>query len=127
LSAKSYFAPKHPTVEQYYVVGASIGSTAAVMAGAQDNDIVKIAMISPGMEYKDVNIERSVDDYKKRLLIVAASGDSYSSSSATEINSISSSQKILKIYGGSAHGTDLFDATKDESEPLSDVLVNFLK
>jgi pimeloyl-ACP methyl ester carboxylesterase len=127
LSAKSYFASKHPTVKEYYVVGASIGSTAAILAGAQDSDIVKIAMLSPGMEYKGVNIERAADDYQKRLLIVAASGDSYSANSAMEINDLSPSQKVLKIYGGSAHGTGLFDATEDDLEPLSDVLIDFLK
>ena len=127
LSAKSYFASNHPTVKQYYVVGASIGSTAAILAGAQDSNVVKIAMLSPGMEYKGVNIERAVDDYQKKLLIVAASGDAYSANSAMEINDISPSQKVLKIYGGSAHGTDLFAATEDDFEPLSDVLIDFLK
>lgn len=127
LSVKPYFDSNHPTVENYYVVGASIGSTAAVLAGAQERHIIKIAMISPGMEYKDVNIESAVDDYRRSLLLVAASGDSYAVSSASQIYELSRSQKILKTYGGSAHGTDLFDATEDESEPLSDVLVDFLK
>lgn len=127
LSAKPYFASNHPTVKEYYVVGASISSTAAILAGAQDSDVVKIAMLSPGMEYKGVNIERAADDYQKKLLIVAASGDAYSANSAMQINDISPSQKVLKIYGGSAHGTDLFDATEDDMEPLSDVLIDFLK
>jgi pimeloyl-ACP methyl ester carboxylesterase len=127
INARKYFDANHPSVEKYYVIGASIGSTAAISAGAMDKYISKVAMLSPGMEYKGVDIESDVDDYEKDLLIVAASGDTYSYSSATEIDELSSARKTLKIYSGSSHGTDLFDATKDDSEPLSDVLMKFLK
>jgi len=120
--AKSYFDDNYPTVKEYYVVGASIGSTAAIYAGRQDNDITKIAMISPGMEYRDVNIESAAEDYVHKLFLAASSGDSYSTSAISEIKSISSSQVTSKIYSGSAHGTDMFDETSLETD-----LVEFLK
>lgn len=127
LNTMDYIDENYPSVDNYYVVGASMGSTAAILAGAMDNDIEKIAMISPGMEYMDVSIETAADDYVHRLLLAAASGDTYSADSVYEIESISSSQITKKIYGGSGHGTDLFEATEDESEPLADVITDFLK
>lgn len=127
LSAMDYIDENYPSVDKYHLVGASIGSTAAILAGAMDNDIEKIAMISPGMEYRDVSIERAADDYIHFLLLVAASEDKYSADSVYEIESISSSQITTKIYSGSEHGTDLFKATEDESTPLADLIVDFLK
>ena len=127
LDAMPHLVSKYPSIKQYYVVGASIGSTAAIMAGARDSNIAKIVMLSPGIEYQGVNIERAVDDYRFELLLVASSGDSYSVSSINEIESASSSQITKKIYSGSAHGTDMFGATENDAEPLTGVIMQFLK
>jgi alpha/beta superfamily hydrolase len=120
--AKKYFKDNYPTADEYYVVGASIGSTAAILAAEQENDITKVAMLSPGIEYKGVNIEDEVDDYVHPLLVVYTNGDAYSASSAVQINSITSSKTTLKSYSGSSHGTDMFDDTEVSSD-----LVDFLK
>jgi hypothetical protein len=120
--AKKYFKENHPTADEYYVVGASIGSTAALVAGKQENDITKVAMLSPGIEYKGVNIEDEAEDYIHYLLLAYTSGDSYSSSSGSQIQSVSSSRTTVKEYSGSSHGTDMFDDTQ-----LSSDLVTFLK
>lgn len=128
LGAKPMIEDDYPTVKEYYVVGASIGSTAAIMASRMESDINKLALISPGMEYKGVDITRAADDYSRDLLLVASSGDSYSVSAASQIEGLSPSTHITKkIYGGSAHGTDLFDATKSDAEPLDRLLIDFLK
>lgn len=125
--AAIYVNDRYPTVDEHYVVGASIGSTAAILAGARETDIVKVAMISPGMEYRGISIESAADDYLRPLLLVASSGDTYSEESIGEIESLSSSLITKKIYSGSAHGTDLFAATANDAEPLDDVIIKFLK
>jgi len=128
LGAKNYFKANHPTVNEYYVVGASIGSTAGILAAAQDMEINKLVMISPGMEYKNVSIDRAAEDYLKRLMLVASSGDSYSVDGVEGIDELShTTHKTIKIYPGSAHGTDLFAATEGDSEPLDTAIINFLK
>jgi pimeloyl-ACP methyl ester carboxylesterase len=128
LSARKYIIPNYPTVKEYYVVGASMGSTAALLAGAQENTITRIVMISPGMEYKNVDIRGSLPDYVHDLLVVASTGDSYSVQSANTIRSSTSDvQTSIMIDDGSAHGTALFDDTKNAGEPLSDLIVKFLK
>lgn len=123
--AKDYLVFFRQMPNNYYIVGASIGSTAAIRAGAEDSEIQKVVMISPGMSYKDVDITEYLQNYRKRLLIIAAQGDSYSASSAqTAYSSSGSDFKKLQIYEGtSAHGTDLFAET-DVEELIVDWLRN---
>jgi len=128
LSVKEAVEPLYPNVETYYVVGSSMGSTAGLYAAAQDKSITKLVMISPGMEYQDVDITRPCETYIHDILVVSASGDSYSESSADDILSIrGSTHTQVKKFSGSEHGTDLFDATEDESPSLSTAIVQFLK
>jgi hypothetical protein len=128
LSVKEYIEPNYPDIESYYVVGASMGSTAAILAGAQDTKIHKMVMISPGMEYQGVSIERACEDYPHDVLAVTSSGDAYSVQSASSMISIrGTAHTFVKTYPGSAHGTDLFDATVDEPQPMAAAIVEFLK
>jgi alpha-beta hydrolase superfamily lysophospholipase len=129
VDAKKAFQQNYPTVKEYYAVGASMGSSAAILAGAQEKTITKIAMISPGMSYNGVDIQSAVDDYAHSLFVCAGSGDTSSASAAQTIQSIAGeSQSDLKIYqGSSAHGTNLFQATEIYSDTLSDDLLTFLK
>lgn len=120
--AKKYFKENYPTADEYYVVGAGIGSTAAILAAEQENDITKVAMLSPGIEYQGVNIEDEVDDYVHMLFVAYATEDGYSASSASQINSITSSKTTMKSYPGSSYGTGMFDETEVSSD-----LVGFLK
>ncbi|MBD3210191.1 hypothetical protein GF318_02310 [Candidatus Micrarchaeota archaeon] len=122
-----YLEDRYPTADEYYVVGASIGSTAAILAGARERGITKVAMLSPGMEYKDVSIESAVDEYQRPLLLVAGSQDAYSVEAIDDIGELSSSDITRKIYQGQEHGTGLFQATENEPEPLDSLIVDFLK
>jgi len=124
IDVHKYLQPKIPTIKEYYVIGASIGSTSAINAGAQVKNINKIVMISPG-DYHGVDIDDAVDDYAKPLLVVVGDEDRYSYQKTIEIQSAAQQTKIYKME--SAHGTDLFDATKDGSEPVEELIIDFLK
>ena len=128
ISAKKYINPKYPTVSQLYVVGSSIGSTAAILAAQQEQSIDKVAMISPGMKYEGVDITRAIEEYPQPLLVAAAGNDAESVQAVHAINSLSNEiQLTSKIYIASSHGAALIEETKTDAEPLSDLLVNFLK
>ncbi|MFH1685105.1 MAG: alpha/beta hydrolase [Candidatus Micrarchaeota archaeon] len=119
---RPYLKTKYPTIDYLYVVGASMGSSAAILAAKQDSDIVKLAMISPGMEYHDVKIASALDDYVHPLFLATSRNDYYSASAVSEIEEDISSKTTVKIYEGSNHGTDLFEGTTLESD-----LIAFLK
>ncbi len=119
---RPYLKTKYPTIDYMYVVGASMGSSAAILAAKQDSDIIKLAMISPGMEYHDVKISSALDDYVHPLFLATARNDYYSASAVSEIEAEISSKTTVKIYEGTSHGTDLFEGTTLESD-----LIEFLK
>jgi pimeloyl-ACP methyl ester carboxylesterase len=127
---KPYIIEKYPNVKQIYVVGASMGSTAALMAGAKEKYITKIVMLSPGMSFNKVDItgDSGLNGYVQPLLAVASSGDAYSAQSASQILTLTSaSQTQVKIYSGTAHGTELFSATEGDDTPVSSLIIDFLK
>jgi len=125
IALKPYLDSTYPNLHSVYLVGASLGSTAAILAGAQDRYINKVVMISPGMEYPGVNITTAAQDYMTPLLLIASSGDSYSAQSLDSIVELKSSPQVeTKLYPGSAHGTDLFDATNGA---MADLVIQFLK
>ncbi len=118
----------HPSLGQFYVVGAGMGSTSAILATAQERRIVKVAMLSPGISYQGVDISGAIPGYSHQLFIAYTDGDSYSSQSAGRISSIASElQLTTKTYSGSVNGTDMFGATAGSSPSLSDDLISFLK
>jgi len=128
LSVRKHIDPNYPTMEQLYVIGSSMGSTAAILAAVQDKEIVKVAMISPGMKYQDVDIARAIEDYPQPILAVAAGNDAYSVQAVHVINSLATpTQLTSKVYIASGHGAALFEETKSDSEPLLELLVTFLK
>ncbi len=128
-SAKPYFVQRYPTMKQIYVVGASMGSTSALMAAAKEKWITKVAMISPGLSFNKVDITASggLESYSQALLVTASSGDSYSAASAQQISQLTpESQPTLKIYPGNGHGTEMFVTTAGDDKPLQALLLEFL-
>lgn len=128
LSVNKYLNPKYPTIKELYVVGSSFGSTAAILAAQQDRSITKVAMISPGMKYHDVDISKAIEAYPQPLLVAAAGNDAYSVQALHNINGLANPNQLTsKVYIASAHGAALFEETKTDEEPLEEMLVKFLK
>lgn len=126
ISADNYLSSTYPTVKEFYVVGASVGSTAAITAAAQDSRITKLVLLSPGQSYNGVDITDASGQYKHGILAIASSGDQYAASTVQWLSG-NGPQVFTKIYGGSAHGTELFQATKNDTTPVTGLIVNYLQ
>jgi uncharacterized protein len=88
------------------IVGASIGANTALTFATQ-NSIYKVVLLSPGTEYRGINIADI--DYQKPLLVVSSKEDIYSYESSQTLNGI-----FIELEG-SSHGTDMFkDTTLEE-------------
>jgi pimeloyl-ACP methyl ester carboxylesterase len=125
--AADYLAFHRQIIGNYYVVGASIGSTAAINYAAEDSAIQRVVMLSPGMDYRGVGIADSLDDYRKRLLIVAAEFDSSAQDAQTaySLSKSASDLKSLKVYDAmDEHGTNMLGKTNND---LENRIVDFLK
>ena len=108
-------------IKDFGVIGASIGANTALNYGAEDEDVRFIVLLSPGMDYKGINVENS--DFDRSILIVASKDDTESFKDSKEIfEHISSKDKQIELFENAGHGTDMFKDSK--LEPL---LLDFVK
>ena len=125
----TYFGAARPSINKYYLVGASAGSSACIDYAEGHDAVSKVVMISPGIEYQGFDITEDAEGYLHELYLMAGEDDSYSATSASTIYNICPSDtKEKKIYDGiSAHGTNLFGATETYPDSAVDVIVKWIK
>jgi len=95
------------------IVGASYGSSLAIMYAAGDPKVKAVALLSPGLNYfGNMQTEPAVKKYGDRpLLLVAANDDKESADSVNQLKNASANAKIeSKIYDKGGHGTSLLNA-----------------
>lgn len=128
---EEYYAFWHKSADKFYIISASMGSSVAMDYAAEHGIVKRLVMLSPGTAYHDFDITDEAALYTHRLYIAVGSDDRYSAGSATEIyNTVSSEtgeKKLKTYYGTSAHGTELFDASKDTDEPLLESIIAWLR
>ena len=107
------------------IVGASYGSSLAIIYGAENPKVKAIALLSPGLNYfGNMPTEPAVKSYGDRpLLLVAADDDKESADSVKKLKAVGANNKYeVKIYEKGGHGTGLFKARVG----LEDLLEQFL-
>jgi len=109
------------------IVGASYGSSLAMIYGAQNKQVKAVALLSPGLNYfGNLPIEAAVNDFGNRpLLFVAASDDNESADSSLKLFKSAeglNNNWTLQIYPKGGHGTGIFAAKVG----LEDLLEQFL-
>lgn len=106
------------------VVGSSIGSSAAIVAAAQDERVEAVVAISPGRAYRGVDAITPVDRWGDRvaLLALAAEGELPAAETARNIARIAD-RGVLQLYPGEAHGV----ALADEAPGMIDRIAAFLR
>ncbi len=105
------------------IVGASYGSSLAIIYAAEGLGVKATALVSPGINYFDnLPIEQTVKHYGDRpLLMVAAEDDKDSANAVRKLKADNPNEKYeTKIYEKGGHGTALF------AVGLQDLLEQFL-
>ncbi|MGV8084674.1 MAG: hypothetical protein ACP5N9_00280 [Candidatus Bilamarchaeum sp.] len=117
--AKRYVSQNYPSVSEYYIIGADMGASAAILAAEGDPSISKLVIISP-YESDSINLKSIVRTYEKPVLFVGSS----------DIEALAqfsrSSVKVVKTYSA-ALGTDIFGSESRSEDKLEMVITNFLK
>ncbi len=93
------------------IVGASYGSSLAIIYAAENPKVKAVALLSPGINYFDnLPIEPAIKNYGNRpLLMVAAEDDKESADAVRKLKSENPNDKYeVKIYEKGGHGTALF-------------------
>jgi dienelactone hydrolase len=97
--------------ERIGIAGASIGANLALRGGANHPEVKSVAMLSPGLDYRNVTTLDALATYDRRaVIIIATERDVYSADSANTLNSQALGEHRLQIYPGVEHGTDIFQA-----------------
>jgi dienelactone hydrolase len=107
------------------LVGASYGSSNAIIYAADHAEIRAVALLSPGLNYhKVLPTEPAVKKYGSRpLLAIAGSEDMRSVEAVARFRDIAGSGITTKLYENGGHGVDLFRA-----HPASaDLVLEFLQ
>jgi len=95
------------------IVGASYGSSLALLHAADDPEIKAVALLSPGTNYFGVlPTEPAVEKYGAHpVLIVAAEDDEESAAASRRLDRLAAGDKHqLQIYKKGGHGTGIFAA-----------------
>ncbi len=107
------------------IVGASYGSSLALIYAVENPKVKAVALLSPGLNYfGNMPTEPAVKKYGDRpLLLVAATDDQESADSVMKLKVAGAKDKYeIKIYEKGGHGTGLFKAEVG----LQDLLEAFL-
>jgi len=110
------------------IVGASYGSSLALIYAADHPKVKAVALLSPGVNYfGNMPTEPAVQKYGDRpLLLVAAEDDAESANSVRALKRAGGDAAEIKIYEKGGHGTGIFSAKVGLEEQLEEFLNNQL-
>lgn len=110
-------------IKKISLIGASIGANIALNFAEENIDIKTVILLSPGLDYRGVEVDDNIKDYGNRpILIVASEDDGYSAMSSRTLVQSAAGKKELKMYIDAGHGTKMFSNTD-----LNEVIINWLK
>lgn len=118
-AAASYL--KENKVKEIYILGASIGANTAINYVVTDSSVKGVALLSPGMNYRNILVANAMEKYKGKVLLVASKGDDYSYKSVIKLQGINPKAQLI-VYDGDDHGTDML-----ANNPLEEELLKWLK
>jgi dienelactone hydrolase len=111
------------------IVGASYGSSLALIYAADNPKVKAVALLSPGLNYfGNMQTEPAVKKYGDRpLLLIAANDDKESADSVTKLKIAGANDRYeAKIYDKGGHGTALLKAGVGLDDQLDEFLTKSL-
>jgi len=99
------------------IVGASYGSSLAIIYAADNQNVASVALLSPGLNYfGNMPTEPAIKKYGDRPLYLTAARDDQESADAVDKLGMASnnSKYISKVHDKGGHGTALFKVGLDD-------------
>lgn len=105
------------------IVGASIGANLALQALAQHAEIKKAALLSPGLNYRGIEVMPFVVSFlpDQSVFYATSKDDGDNTKQVQALYNSTKAQKTIKIYDNAGHGTSMLQNTD-----LSSLLIDFL-
>lgn len=107
---------------EVFVLGASMGGTGAIAAGAA-RDVAGVATLSAPARFSGVDAIAAAPLLAAPLLLVASEGDDGYVAAAREIAAVTRVPSRVETFAGSRHGTDIF---REHGAELEALLLGFL-
>ena len=99
-------------LEEIIIIGSSIGANLAMVVAADDPNIAKLVLFSPGLTYKGIAAEAAIEPYGARPLFIAVSRqDSYASRSSLYFDAQALGPHHLEVLQRAGHGSTMLDTT----------------
>jgi len=90
------------------IVGSSIGANVALKYAASDPGVNALVLLSPGENYKGLDISQDVAKYGDRpAMVIVSKYDTYSYQSVQKLFSSPSAEKATMFFEGTGHGTEM--------------------
>ncbi|MEE9162140.1 MAG: alpha/beta fold hydrolase [Candidatus Neomarinimicrobiota bacterium] len=109
---------------QVFLVGASMGGTAALKVAARE-DVSGVVVLSAPLEFKGLDAGDDVSMVSEPLLLIASERDRSAAASATRIFEDAPGGAELSLLPGSAHGTDMLES--NAGDEVRELLLEFLR
>lgn len=104
--------------DSIYVIGASIGANTAALMTTRRPSVRRLAMLSPGLDYRGLKPYEALQQFDGEVLIYASEEDEYSAESSRKLAAIAPDRFELHIFPGSSHGTDIINNNEDAMREL---------
>ncbi|MBM3705047.1 MAG: alpha/beta fold hydrolase [Actinobacteria bacterium] len=116
--------------DKIFLLGASMGGTAAIVTASEISDSIitgVITLAAPDKMGSDMDALSVVSKLKMPKLFISAKGDDYHAESAQKLYDSASEPKDIEIIENSMeHGTFIFEKEPQNSEKLKEIILNFL-
>lgn len=114
-AALNFIKVKGFNEDKTVIVGASIGANLTLDAMSRYSRIARGVLLSPGLDYRGVKTEAAAKalEQGQKVWTIAAEGDAYSAQTCETLAKMKSENIPSKIFGGSDHGTNLFNSQPD--------------
>ncbi|MFQ5872621.1 MAG: alpha/beta fold hydrolase, partial [Dehalococcoidia bacterium] len=93
--------------KQVFLIGASMGGTASLKVAARE-PVAGVVTISAPVQFMSLDVEEDVSLVDEPKLFVATEDDRSAAINASNLFESAQGTKEIKIFSGSAHGTDVF-------------------
>ncbi|MDO8661410.1 MAG: alpha/beta fold hydrolase, partial [Candidatus Woesearchaeota archaeon] len=123
VDAAKEFLGRQPKVNtnSLSIIGSSIGANIAVKY-ALKTEVKTIVLLSPGSNYRGVNIEKDISSLKIPVFLAASDEDTYSAESSKKINELLKTTSEFVLLNNAGHGNNMFVVPE-----LSDKIISWLK
>ncbi|MDH4157615.1 MAG: alpha/beta hydrolase [candidate division Zixibacteria bacterium] len=91
------------------IIGASIGANSAILTSELLPNVRKVAMLSPGEDYRGLRPASAMKNFHRDMLICVARMDDYSRTSSESLMLLDPKNCRLRVYEGGEHGTDIIN------------------